>query len=109
MKTKQEITTEIVQSVVNWNRKTKGMLTTRAVAKKLGMKAPEVYKLLRLRGVLTLDEYGYWFCDRYKDMGLALMRQFLHYNGEGQISIKQYPVWTERGVDFIKQQMAMSN
>ena len=102
MKTKEDIEAEIVQSVVNWNRKTKGLPTTRKVAKKLGMKAPELYKLLRLEGVVTMDEYGYWFCDYYKDMKLALMRQFLHYSGEGELSIKQYPVWTKKGVKFIE-------
>ena len=103
MKTKQEIENQIVQSVKDWNRKTEGMPTTRKVAKKLGMKAPELYKLLRQRGVLTVDDMGYWFCGRYKDMKLALMRQFLYYNDEGELSIKQYPVWTERGLKFLKQ------
>ena len=103
MKTNENIEKEIVQSVKYWNRKTEGMPTTRKVAKRLGMKATELYKLLRQKGVLTVDDMGYWFCGRYKEMELALMRQFLYYNDEGELSIKQYPVWTERGVEFLKQ------
>ena len=67
------------------------------------MKAPELYKLLRKEGVLTKDENGYWFCPRYDNTGLGLMRYFIYFDGDGDQCLKQYPVWTEKGVKLIKE------
>jgi phage antirepressor YoqD-like protein len=99
----REVQEAIVRAMVKQNSMTVGMPTTRMVAKQLGMKAPELYKLLRQEGVLTKNEYGYWFCDGYNDIGLARMRFFIYFDGDGDQCLKQYPVWTKRGVDFIKE------
>ena len=101
-KKEREVQEAIVRAMVKQNSMTVGMPTTRMVAKQLGMKAPELYKLLRQEGVLTKNEYGYWFCDGYNDIGLARMRFFIYFDGDGDQCLKQYPVWTKRGVDFIK-------
>ena len=93
----------IVQAMVKQNNMTVGMPTTRMVAKSMGMKAPELYKLLRKEGVLTKDENGYWFCPRYDNTGLGLMRYFIYFDGDGDQCQKQYPVWTEKGVKLIKE------
>jgi phage antirepressor YoqD-like protein len=93
----------IVQAMVKQNNMTVGMPTTRMVAKSMGMKAPELYKLLRKEGVLTKDECGYWFCPRYDNTGLGLMRYFIYFDGDGDQCMKQYPVWTEKGVELIKE------
>lgn len=105
MKTKKdrEVQEAIVRAMVRQNSMTVGMPTTRTVAKQLGLKAPELYKLLSREGVLTKNEYGYWFCNGYNEMGLARMRFFIYFDGEGEQCLKQYPVWTEKGVKFIKQ------
>ena len=93
----------IVRAMVKQNSMTEGMPTTRAVAKQLGIKAPELYKLLRQEGVLTKDAYGYWFCDEYNEMGLARMRYFIYFDSDGDQCLKQYPVWTEKGVKYLLQ------
>ena len=102
-KKEREISEAIVQAMVKQNSMTVGMPTTRTVAQHLGMKAPELYKLLRKEGVLTKDEYGYWFCPRYDNTGLGLMRYFIYFDGDGDQCLKQYPVWTEKGVKLIKE------
>ena len=99
----REISEAIVRAMVKQNAMTVGMPTTRTVAKHLGMKAPELYKLLRQHGVLTKDEYGYWFCERYNNMGLGRIRYFIYFDGDGEQCLKQYPVWTEKGVKLIKE------
>ena len=63
----------------------------------------KLYKLLRKEGVLTKDENGYWFCPRYDNTGLGLMRYFIYFDGDGDQCLKQYPVWTEKGVKLIKE------
>ncbi len=90
----REISEAIVRAMVK---------QTRMVAKSMGMKAPELYKLLRKEGVLTKDENGYWFCPRYDNTGLGLMRYFIYFDGDGDQCLKQYPVWTEKGVKLIKE------
>ena len=102
-KKKREVQEAIVRAMVKQNSMTVGMPTTRMVAKQLGMKAPELYKLLRQEGVLTKNEYGYWFCDGYNDIGLARMRFFIYFDGEGDQCLKQYPVWTEKGLKFLQE------
>ena len=102
-KKEREISEAIVRAMVKQNARTVGMPTTRMVAKSMGMKAPELYKLLRKEGVLTKDEYGYWFCPRYDNTGLGLMRYFIYFDGDGDQCLKQYPVWTEKGVELIKE------
>ena len=92
----REISEAIVRAMVK-------QTTTRTVAKHLGMKAPELYKLLRQHGVLTKDEYGYWFCEKYNNMGLGRTRYFIYFDGDGEQCLKQYPVWTEKGVKMIKE------
>ena len=52
-KKEREISEAIVRAMVKQNSMTVGMQTTRTVAQHLGMKAPELYKLLRKEGVLT--------------------------------------------------------
>ena len=114
----REISEAIVRAMVKQNAMTVGMPTTRTVAKHLGMKAPELYKQLRQHGVmkapelykqlrqhgvLTKDEYGYWFCEKYNNMGLGRIRYFIYFDGDGDQCLKQYPVWTEKGVKLIKE------
>ena len=99
----RETSEAIVKAMVKQNNMTVGMPTTRTVAKRMRMKAPELYKMLRQHGVLTKDEYGYWFCERYNNMGLARMRYFIYFDGDGDQCLKQYPVWTEKGVKLIKE------
>ena len=99
----REVQEAIVRAMVKQNSMTIGMPTTRTVAKQLGMKAPELYKLLRQEGVLTKDEHGYWFCNGYHEMGLARMRFFIYFDGEGDQCLKQYPVWTEKGLKFLQE------
>ena len=88
-KKEREISEAIVRAMVKQNAMTVGMPTTRMVAKSMGMKAPELYKLLRKEGVLTKDEYGYWFCPRCDNMGLGLMRYFIYFDGDGDQCQKQ--------------------
>ena len=99
----REISEAIVRAMVKQNSMTVGMPTTRTVAKSLGMKAPELYKKLRHEGVLTKNEYGYWFCERYNNKGLGRIRYFIYFDGDGEQCLKQYPVWTEKGVKMIKE------
>ena len=108
-KKEREISEAIVRAMVKQNAMTIGMPTTRTVAKRMGMKAPELYKLLRQHGVLEKNEYGYWFSDHYNNQGLARMRYFIYFDGDGEQCLKQYPVWTEKGVDFIKCQLKYEN
>ena len=99
----REISEAIVRAMVKQNSMTVGMPTTRTVAKSLGMKAPELYKKLRYEGVRTKNEYGYWFCERYNNKGLGRIRYFIYFDGDGEQCLKQYPVWTEKGVKMIKE------
>ena len=44
-----------------------------------------------------------WFCEKYNNMGLGRTRYFIYFDGDGEQCLKQYPVWTEKGVKMIKE------
>jgi prophage antirepressor-like protein len=76
-------------------------LTTRQIAKELGMTAQALNRLLEAHRI-QFNQSGQWMLYReYADKGLAQNRTFPYRDSKGRAKTQTHMVWTERGRLFI--------
>ena len=66
-------------------------------------------KLLVAQGIQTHKNGRYYIDDNYKGRGLCEERFFHYYALDGEKKERSYMVWTDRGVDFIKDLLESEN
>ena len=76
-------------------------MTTTQVANELGMSWQELYRKLIAWGIVYWQSGEYLLYSDYARMGLAKTRTHSRRNRLGIRHTHSYPVWTERGRQFI--------
>lgn len=99
----QEYCTErMVRALVECNKLTQGCVTTGHVARGLKMTARQLYRKLEERGVLFRDSGMWMLMSKYSALDLLRYRYTLYFTMQGERKVRVYPVWTERGEEFIQ-------
>lgn len=85
------------------NAGTEECTTSSDLAKLFGLSAPDLLHFLIDIGVLYRERVTYELRLRmeYDKRGLAKMRSLFRYTHNGKLKETRYPVWTEKGKDFI--------
>ena len=83
--------------------------TITEVAMMLNIQRRTLNKLLVAQGIQTHKNGRYYIDDHYKGRGLCEERFFHYYALDGEKKERSYMVWTDRGVDFIKDLLESEN
>ena len=83
--------------------------TITEVAMMLNIQRRTLNKLLVAQGIQTHKNGRYYIDDNYKGRGLCEERFFHYYALDGEKKERSYMVWTDRGVDFIKDLLESEN
>ena len=97
-----------LRAMVECNLLTIGCKATATVARRLGMTASELSRRLKERGVLYKSDGMWMLMPKYTGLGLLRYRYTPYYTLLGERKVRIYPVWTERGVEFLEQQMGVN-
>ena len=83
--------------------------TITEIAMMLNIQRRTLNKLLVAQGIQTHKNGRYYIDDHYKGRGLCEERFFHYYALDGEKKERSYMVWTDRGVDFIKDLLESEN
>ena len=93
-----------LKAIVDCNLLTTDCVTTATVARRLKMTASALYRLLNERHILFKSDGMWMLMPKYTGRGLLRYRYSLYYTLLGEKKVRVYPVWTERGVEFLEHQ-----
>ena len=96
-------TERMVRTMVECNKLAVGCVSTAQAARRLKMTASELYKKLQLMGILFKDSGMWMLAPKYSSLGLLRYRYMLYYTLDGEQKVRVYPVWTERGMEFLEE------
>ena len=98
-----------LKAIVDCNTLTIGCVTTATVARRLGMTASALYRLLNERHILFKSDGMWMLMPKYTGLGLLRYRYIPYCTMFAEKKVRVYPVWTKQGVDFIKRQLKIEN
>ena len=90
-----------LRAIVDCNLLTTDCVTTGTVARRLKMKASELYRKLKERKILYHSDGMWMLMPEYTGLGLLRYRYTLYYTLLGEKKLRVYPVWTQGGVEFV--------
>ena len=94
----------MVRSLTKCNLLTMGCKTTGQVARQLRMTAKELYRQLKERDILYKSDGIWMLTPAYAFQNLLRYRYTLYYTLLGEKKVRVYPVWTEKGLKFLKEE-----
>ena len=98
-----------LRAIVDCNLLTTDCVTTGTVARRLKMKASELYRKLKERKILYHSDGMWMLMPEYTDLGLLRYRYIPYYTMLGERKVRVYPVWTKGGVEFVKKEIEENN
>ena len=86
------------------NAGTENCLLSSVLAREMGITALDLHHYLIDVGFLYRERntYELKLCKRYAGLGYAKTRSHFRYNSKGDLVETRYPVWTEKGLEFIR-------
>ena len=90
-----------LKAIVKCNLLTTDCVTTGTVARRLKMKASELYRKLKERKILYHSDGMWMLMPEYIGLDLLRYRYTLYYTLLGEKKLRVYPVWTKSGVEFV--------
>ena len=90
-----------LKAIVKCNLMTTDCVTTGTMARRLKMKASELYRKLKERKILYHSDGMWMLMPEYTGLGLLRYRYTLYYTLLGEKKLRVYPVWTKDGVEFV--------
>ena len=93
-----------LKAMVECNLLTTDCVTTGTLARRLKMKASELYRKLKERKILYHSDGMWMLMPEYTDFGLLRYRYSLYYTLLGEKKVRVYPVWTEKGLKFLTEE-----
>jgi len=90
-----------LKAIVKCNLMTTDCVTTGTLARRLKMKASELYRKLKERKILYHSDGMWMLMPEYTGLGLLRYRYTLYYTLLGEKKLRVYPVWTKGGVEFV--------
>ena len=96
-------TQRMVRAMVECNKLTQGCVSTAQAARRLKTTVKELYRKLQDLGILFKDSGMWMLAQKYSSLGLLRYRYMLYYTLHGEQKVRIYPVWTERGMEFLEE------
>ena len=93
-----------LKAIVKCNLMTTDCVTTGTLARRLKMKASELYRKLKERKILYHSDGMWMLMPEYTDLGLLRYRYIPYYTMLGERKVRVYPVWTKEGIEFLEHQ-----
>ena len=86
------------------NAGTENCMLSSDLAREMGITALDLHHYLIDVGFLYRERktYELKFCKRYAGLGYAKTRSHFRYNSKGDLVETRFPVWTEKGLEFIR-------
>ena len=86
------------------NAGTENCMLSSDLAREMGITALDLHHYLIDVGFLFRERstYELKLCKRYAGLGYAKTRSHFRYNSKGDLVETRYPVWTEKGLEFIR-------
>jgi phage antirepressor YoqD-like protein len=88
----------------NRNAGTDDCMLSSDLAREIGVSAPDLHHFLIDVGFLYRERKSYELklCKQYAGLGYAKTRSHFRYSQKGELIETRFPVWTEKGQEFIK-------
>ena len=86
------------------NAGTENCMLSSDLAREMGITALDLHHYLIDVGFLYRERktYELKLCKRYAGLGYAKTRSHFRYNSKGDLVETRFPVWTEKGLEFIR-------
>ena len=86
------------------NAGTEDCMLSSELAREIGITAQDLHHYLIDVGFLFRERstYELKLCKRYAGLGYAKTRSHFRYNSKGDLVETRFPVWTEKGLEFIR-------
>ena len=86
------------------NAGTENCMLSSDLAREMGITALDLHHYLIDVGFLYRERntYELKLCKRYAGLGYAKTRSHCRYNSQGDLVETRFPVWTEKGLEFIR-------
>lgn len=86
------------------NAGTENCMLSSDLAREMGITALDLHHYLIDVGFLYRERntYELKLCKRYAGLGYAKTRSHFRYNSKGDLVETRYPVWTQKGLEFIR-------
>ena len=97
------VSEEIVAGMLerrNWG--TEDCVLTSDIANEIGMRAPDLNSFLIDQKIMERKNHQLKLTQKYEDKGLTKNRSQFKYNSRGELKEVVYPVWTPKGVEFLR-------
>ena len=84
------------------NKGTEDCLLTSDIAHEIGMNAPDLNSFLIDQKILERRNHRLQLTEDYADKGYTMFRSQFKYSSRGELKEIVYPVWTPKGVEFLR-------
>lgn len=107
MTTKEKMTLQVNSEFVcdmikKRNAGTEDCITSSELAQEIGIPVADLHQFLIDKEVLCRKHRELMLTLKYKEKGLTKKRSIFRYKKTGELKEIVYPVWTEKGQDFVK-------
>ena len=99
MRVSEEIVADMLE---RRNRGTEDCVLTSDIANEIGMRAPDLNSFLIDQKIMERKNHQLKLTQKYEDKGLTKNRSQFKYNSRGELKEVVYPVWTPKGVEFLR-------
>lgn len=101
-------TNEIVADMLKKrNKGTEDCTLTSEFARSIGMNVPDLNRSLKDMGILKKVDGVLQLTLKYQGQGLTKNRSAFKYNRQGQLIEIVYPVWTQKGIEFLEKKLKL--
>ena len=106
MRVSEEIVADMLE---RRNRGTEDCVLTSDIANEIGMRAPDLNSFLIDQKIMERKNHQLKLTQKYEDKGLTKNRSQFKYNSRGELKEVVYPVWTPKGVEFLRKLLKIQN
>ena len=99
MRVSEEIVADMLE---RRNRGTEDCVLTSDIANEIGIRAPDLNSFLIDQKIMERKNHQLKLTQKYEDKGLTKNRSQFKYNSRGELKEVVYPVWTPKGVEFLR-------
>ena len=105
----QEAERIVAHTLVSCNQHADGCITASDIAKTMGMDVKDLNSFLTDKGIQAWKRGQFRLTPNYEGRGLAQDRLFIYYSKDGKQKVRHYLVWTQKGADFINEEIKRKN
>jgi len=92
----------IAEMLEKRNKGTEDCVLTSDIAHEIGMNAPDLNSFLIDQKILERRNHRLRLTEKYADKGYTMFRSQFKYTCRGELKEIVYPVWTPKGVEFLR-------